>query len=583
MLIVASGPWDYQGDQSPAAGPVPHIPVYRVTVEESGLLPSTNWSASINGSKTLRTDAPAISFLMPNGTYPLRVTSNGYSVQMRPGGYVTVQGGPVIVAVTFSAIRPDCGSTAFLEQFCTHINHVVFVMLENHAYDNYFGSYCLVAGTYCDGVANGAPPGTCIPQADYNGTGYPAGSCPLGEVNLWSYTTQNLSTFDPAHTLDSTIGSMCGTTIDPSCLLNSTNDSGFWTYEVHQYTTFGQYNGSTIPVYWDLAEEYALGDNIYSSDPSYSLPNHWFMIAGQAPPIAQTGFGPPKEHTYLNQANVTSTIQDRLNLSGVTWKYYDAALPSYSVAIAASGTNTTYGYGMAYGYWNPMAGRNESYTAWYNSHFVNRSQFFCDAAQSLQVMPGCQSTAALPNISWVIPDPGYSDHPPSNITHGEEFVAQVVNAIENSSYWNSTAIFVSWDDYGGFYDHVVPPTESWVTNPYGRLSFRVPFIVISPYTPPHRIVHEVGGFDSVLALMEDRWGLGCVVPGVTQDCGAPLPTAFFDFNLTARPACLFPSTLVGVDTAVYPLVACLSPSPATALTPAEWGGSTDGLTPTEID
>jgi phospholipase C len=362
--------------------------------------------------------------------------------------------------------------------------------------------------------------------------------------------------------------------------------SRFWKYERKQYTTFGQYNGSTIPVYRDMAQQYPLGDSFCSSDPSWSLPNHWFLLAGQAPGESQHIMKDrtvDEQHLYRNEANATRTIQDRLNNSGVTWKHDSWALTTYPSAIQAKGTGST-SPESAYDGWSPLASRYESYTQGYDSHCVNRTEFFGDAAQSLTAAKGCsQSIAAVPDISWIIPAAGYSDHPSANITAGERFVAPVVNAVENSSYWNSTAIFPSWDDYGGFYDRRAPPFEAWVTNEYGRLSMRVPLIVIRPYTPAQAVIPQLGVFDSILAVIEDRWNLGCVVPGATQDCNAPLPTEFFNFSMVPRGKCLFPSTISGVAAAAYPEASCWLAGPMTSLTPNAWSGNDEGLTPTEAD
>ena len=96
-----------------------------------------------------------------------------------------------------------------------------------------------------------------------------------------------------------------------------------------------------------------------------------------------------------------------------------------------------------------------------------RQDFFNDTANG-----------TLPQVSWIIPSNVESDHPPDNISHGEAFIASILGTLQNSSYWNSTAVFVTWDEYGGYYDHVPPPQ----VDAY-RYGFRVPLLVFSPYTP----------------------------------------------------------------------------------------------------
>ncbi|HZY70197.1 MAG TPA: alkaline phosphatase family protein [Thermoplasmata archaeon] len=389
------------------------------------------------------------------------------------------------------------------------IHHIVIIMMENHAYDNYFGTYCLALGPFCGHVARGIPANTCVPL----NVSHPNRGC----VRPFNFTAQNLTTTNPPHLYNNTIQSIDGGAMD-----------GFYGAERAGLTPFGHYNGTTLPVYWNLAEQYALGDNFFSSALSYSLPNHWYLVAGRTPGVVfynrTLNMTHAQDHQYLNRANQTATVQDLLNNSpSVTWKYYDYALANYSTAInlypnvPGIGALAT---GSAYNLWNPMAARAESYASAFASHFANRSQLFADA-----------SSGQLPDISWVIPGAKFSDHPSANLTEGEEFVSQVVNAIEFSKAWAHTAIFLTWDDYGGFYDHIAPPA----LDPRG-LSIRVPLIVISPYAKENYVTHALGSFDSLLHFVEWRFGLGCLT---TRDCPAPLPLSYFNFSQTPRSSIAF--------------------------------------------
>src|SRR5205823_2287448 len=137
-------------------------------------------------------------------------------------------------------------------------------------------------------------------------------------------------------------------------------------------------------------------------------------------------------------------------------------------------------------YFNPFAAKKTTYTKTYIPHFVPRDQIFRDLNSSSEkgspfpfMMPGSgnlEKNDTFPQVSWVIPSWQLSEHPPENITVGMTWVKSVVNAIMGSPYWNSTAIILTWDDYGGFYDHVPPPQ----IDKYG-LGFRMPAIIISPY------------------------------------------------------------------------------------------------------
>ena len=381
-----------------------------------------------------------------------------------------------------------------------HIQHVIAVMMENHDYDSYFGTYCQQLGPYCSSTGNGIPAGTCIPM-------YPAYPY-LGCIAPFNFTPAQFLISDMAH--DSYSGA---TAYDGGAM------DGFYQAEGTNYS-FGHYNQATIPIYWDMAEQYAISDNFWGANLSWSLPNHWYWLAGSSPPEANTFSGGWSgwDPTYLDQANQTRTIEDVLNGSNVSWKYYDFPLmSSYSSAASTGGI-----WGTAYDIWSPFAGRAISYTSAYSSHFVWRSHLLTDLQQG-----------TLPNISWVIPDLAYTDHPGWNNSNGEGWFAQLVNAVENSSYWNSTAIFITWDEYGGFYEHVSPRTIF-----SDRLDFRSPIIVISPYAKENYISHAPGDFMSILRFIEWQFGLGCLSP---LDCLAPLPLDFFDFNQTARAPILFPT------------------------------------------
>jgi phospholipase C len=423
---------------------------------------------------------------------------------------------------------PTNGPTsAEWKAFASHIDHIVFLVLENHAYDSYFGAYCPALGPYCPSVNNGIAPGTCVLLDDSQ----PNGAC----VKPFNFTAANWSIHAPLpHNEVSSLAAWNGG------LMN-----GFYAAENSGLTPFGHYNATTAPLDWDLAEEYGLSDDFFSSILSYSLPNHWHIVAGQAPQqivgnftAIDQGATVAGDHKYLNQANSTRSIEDLLLGSNVSWKYYDYTLGTYSEAIQVPGSGGTGGSGgpfegQAYNYWNPQAAKAESYNESFISHYVTNTAFFGDARNG-----------SLPAISWVIPAGQDSDHPPDNSTLAQSFTASVVDAVESSPEWNRTALFITWDDYGGFYDGVPPPQ----VDAGQQLGFRVPLLVISPYTPADYIGSSMGYFESILHLMEWRFQLGCITE---LDCNAPLPLNFFDFGQAPRAPMLFPTTFSDM---VYPIV-----------------------------
>jgi phospholipase C len=379
------------------------------------------------------------------------------------------------------------------------LQHIVFVVMENHAFDNYFGTYCGKVGSNCPVSVNGIPAGVCMPKNPFNTSGK------KGCVKPFALTGESSASLP--HLWSSS-----------NLAWNGGKMNGFYYAENNVSLTMGHYNGSTIPVYWDMAQEFGLSDNFFSATRTYSTPNHWYLFAANTPAIIHTAvlstFNLTEKHVYLNEANATKSVENLLvqQHGAVTWRDYDWNLTTYHAAITnLNGANP----GSAYANWNVLAAPNISYTQ--SSHFAGPSRFFTDI-----------TNGQLPNVSWMIPQSPYSDHPVANLTRGQNWVASIVNAVENSTYWNHTAIFVTWDDYGGFYDHVAPPT----LDPWG-LSFRVPLLVISPWTSPGLVNHTQMDFESILHMTEYKFNLGCLN---TLDCNATLPLGFFNWSLHRAPA-----------------------------------------------
>jgi phospholipase C len=400
----------------------------------------------------------------------------------------------------------------------SHIQHIVVVVMENHPYDNYFGTYCLAVSRICPTTGDGIPNGTCIP---YN-PAQPA----LGCVKPYPFTKANWTV---PHSMPHDWGSS-------HQAWNNGSMNGFYMSQHAGILPFGYYNGTTAPLYWDIAEQYGLGDQFFSSVLSYSLPNHWYLVAGGAPNVSLKNSFSPKgggayatqAAIYLNESNQMPTIADELINSSVSWNYYEKALGNYSQASI----DTVGHFGRAYDFWNPLAAKGEDYNTSFRPHFVNNTQFFSDA-----------SNGTLPQVSYLIPARVDSDHPPENSTLAQGWVSSVVDAVESSPDWNSTALFITWDEYGGFYDHVSPPTVS------GNVTtgFRVPLLVISPWAREDHISANQTYFESLLHLIEWRFHLPC---SSAIDCNAPLPLDFFNFNMAPRAPMLFPTN---VSNASYPM------------------------------
>ena len=340
------------------------------------------------------------------------------------------------------------------------IQHIVVILQENHSFDNYFGTYLGV---------NGIPSNICMPYNPSN----PSSGCVMPFL-----TTDPVTVHDLPHGFESTVTA-----------INNGSMNGFMLAENEDPNTMSYYNNSTIPYYWNFASHFVLADNFYSSVLSYSLPNHWYAIAGQAPATSiyyGLGTGSPEgvKSQYLNESNTIETVADLLMNSTVTWKYYDFPL-------SVGGYNQSIKDGLAFNYWNPLAAKNSSYTTQYSPHFVPRADIFNDIGNN-----------TLPQVSWVIPSAPISEHPPANITLGMIWVTDVVDAIMKSPYWQNTAIIITWDDYGGFYDNAVPPHIDTL-----GYSFRVPALIISPYSKPGYVDKTQYSFESTLRFIEWRFNL----------------------------------------------------------------------------
>jgi phospholipase C len=345
-----------------------------------------------------------------------------------------------------------------------YIKHAVFIMMENHTFDNFFGQY----------------PGA-------NGMTLAAATNP------------------PKSDLDHS-----------SPAFNAAMDGG----NMDEFPSRGyvQYSQSDIPNYWTYAQQFGLGDNFYSSAATNSAPNHLPMIAAQTGGLngssLMNGCMSPQNTEEESKSAATGNeyfsypcyniqnVADELTAAGKTWRYYSSV-----------------------GIWDAPRMVQSTYNS---SNIVsNPNKVVSDI-----------NAKKLADVTWVTPQGNDSnDHPPSALQGGQNFVTNIVNAIINNSYWSNTAIFVTWDDWGGWYDHVKPPVVDGV-----GLGSRVPLLVISPYAKQGYISHQQGEFSSFAKYSEEVFNL----PSLNQrDALAQTSDLmdYFDFTQTARsPVILGPIT-----------------------------------------
>lgn len=281
----------------------------------------------------------------------------------------------------------------------------------------------------------------------------------------------------------------------------------------------------TVP-YWTLAERYTLGDRMFQSNTGPSFVAHQYMIAGQSgdadenPNSAEWGCDAPSTaRVALIGPNGTDlpgvypcfdyqTMGDLLDAKGVSWKYY------------APGTSDSFFILSAY-----QAIRHIRFgTDWTTNVISPNTQVLTDIANG-----------QLAQVTWIVPAFSYSDHAGAGSTNeGPDWVASITNAIGASPFWDSTVIFIAWDDWGGWYDHVNPPQVDSM-----GLGFRVPVIVVSPYAKHGYVSHTTHEASGFLRYTEEVFGLPSLQ---TRDVTADDFGDCFDYTQTPQPYVQIPVT-----------------------------------------
>jgi phospholipase C len=310
-----------------------------------------------------------------------------------------------------------------------------------------------------------------------------------------------------------------------------------------QPDVMGYHDAREIPNYWKYAEHFTLQDHMFAPVDSWTLPSHLFLVSAwsaRCPDISD----PMSCRSDLNLDGVIrrqrkgpqepiyawTDITYLLHKAGVSWGYYvgpGTCVDDCRKGLAPRGTVPSQ---------NPLPGFATVHQDGQLGNVRYHPEYFRAAA-----------SGDLPSVSWVMPGRGYSEHPPLSIKPGQAWVTKVINAAMQGPDWGSTAIFLTWDDWGGFYDHVPPPRAD--QNGYG---IRVPALVISPYARQGYIDHQTLSFDAYLKFIEDRFlggerldprtdGRPDSRPTVRED----LPilgdlTKDFDFSQSPRPPLLLP-------------------------------------------
>jgi phospholipase C len=390
------------------------------------------------------------------------------------------------------------------------LQHIVIIMQENRSFDHYFGTF-----PGADGIpmSSGVPtvcspdPGTrrCIApfhdSADVNHGGPHGAAAAVADINggrMNGFVAQARSA-----------RARCADPLDPACKGNGVDAMGY-------------HDQREIPNYWAYAQQFVLQDRMFEPNASWSLPAHLFMVSEWSAACANDdpascvnaleSPGRPADPAHPHRPPPHYAWTDLtylLHKHEVSWAYYvfAGAAPDTDdpneMATPVQPINAR-----TPGIWNPLP---FFATVQKNNQLSNMrdiSQFYAAAR-----------AGGLPAVSWICPNSPVSEHPPSRVSTGQSYVTQLVNAVMQGPDWSSTAIFLAWDDWGGFYDHVVPPQVDG--NGYG---LRVPGLVISPYARRGLIDHQTLSFDAYVKFIEDVFLHGERLDPATDGRPDPRPT-----------------------------------------------------------
>ena len=357
------------------------------------------------------------------------------------------------------------------------IKQVIYLMLENRSFDNVFGRF--------PGV-NGATTGVALGNEQ-----------PLIVSPDWLPG-------DLPHDRAAALTDINGGRLD-----------GFGAGKWGAVYGYSQFHEEQIPNYYAWAREYAISDNFYASALGPSYPNHFYFIAGQSggaidnPENIQSRVDHKNKRIYKSWGcdaigddvfvfvkdqlgNLTKhdtcftfkTVGHQLSEVGIDWAYYAAD------------------WGQSGYFWNAYNGIYDVIhdEAYWNAHVHPVDGLIQDIRAN-----------KLPAVTWVTPRFELSDHPPYSTSFSHNWVTGIVNAVMTSDMWEQTVIFLTWDEWGGFYDHVMPPQIDDI-----GLGFRVPLLTISPYTKRGLIDDELGEFSTPLRFIADNWGLDYLTPRIAK-------------------------------------------------------------------
>jgi phospholipase C len=437
------------------------------------------------------------------------------------------------------------------------IRHVVVIMQENRSFDSYFGTYPGADGIPRDSRGRFT---VCVPDprrrtcqrpyhnpSDTNSGGPHMAVDAVADVNHGKMNGF-VASVESGHIDTDALGCQ-GQGLPPGCV-----------------DVMGYHDSRELPHYWSYARHFVLQDHMFEPSLGWSLISHLYMVSAWSaacatatdpmscsanlvvpdtegvpgatispdPAAALTGLLTVKDGDDAINAQqppdyAWTDITYLLHKYNVSWRYYLSQGTEPDCASGAMTCTPVVQNVKTPEIWNPLPDFETVHKDNQIANIQADTSFFRDAYNG-----------TLPAVSWVIPSGDNSEHPPSRVSNGQDHVTRAINAIMSGKDWKSTAIFLAWDDWGGFYDHVKPPTVDG--EGYG---LRVPAMVISPYARQGYVDHQTLSFDAYLRFIEDDFLGGQRLNPRTDGRPDPRPTVrenvrilgnlLHDFNFNQRP------------------------------------------------
>lgn len=392
-----------------------------------------------------------------------------------------------VAAVVLASLPAIAGSGGAVAEGrpAREIKHIVVLMQENRSADHYLGQLSV------EGQPDYEPEPT---------TGNPDPLNP-GNTIVPFHQTALCDSSDLNHSWNGSHQEWNNGAMDGFTAANDINSANSDPADPSGARTMGYYNRDQLPFYNALYKKFATGDRYFSSVLSQTFPNRFFLLAGTSFGHIANDLPPPDGFT---QPSIFNLLDD----ANISWKVYFSQIP--------------FAYEFSYV-------RNHA-----PGNVVPIEQYYADA-----------KAGTLPKVSFVdpifagAPNVENDEHPPANVQVGQKFVWRVVHKLEKSPNWPTSALFLTYDEHGGYYDHVPPPPAvvpdaippmlqpGDTPGAFDRYGFRVPTVVVSPFARHHFVSHVVHDHTSILRFIEERFGL----PALTaRDAAADPMLEFFDFT-----------------------------------------------------